>query len=198
MADDVIDELLAILPGDRLDTVRRARTQARDNAQAGYEALFEPVDAAEVSLVERHLVAQVVAGLSGEPLLTDFYRAGAVERGAAAEAAVVDAVIADAAGTSGPYGRYTEPGLAGEDTDGPRLAPIDGVGPRLGAAVAHAHLLVFRPREASREALQQLLDAGWSTTGVVTLSQLIAFVSFQLRLIQGLGALQSEIEGDAA
>jgi uncharacterized protein YciW len=50
-------------------------------------------------------------------------------------------------------------------------------------------LLVFRPRDASPAALQSLLDAGWSTTGIVTLSQLVAFLSFQIRVVAGLRAL---------
>ncbi len=40
---------------------------------------------------------------------------------------------------------------------------------------------MFRPREAHRKALTALADAGWSTTGIVTLSQLVAFLSFQVR-----------------
>lgn len=63
------------------------------------------------------------------------------------------------------------------------------LGARLSAALAHAHLLVFHPRDASPQALQRLLDAGWSTTGVVTLSQLVDFLTFQLRVIAGLTAL---------
>ena len=38
-------------------------------------------------------------------------------------------------------------------------------------------------------ALQALLDAGWSTTDIVTLSQIAAFLSFQIRVVAGLRAL---------
>lgn len=48
---------------------------------------------------------------------------------------------------------------------------------------------MFRPREASPEALQKLLDAGWSTTAIVTLSQIVAFLAFQIRVVTGLTAL---------
>jgi uncharacterized protein YciW len=34
-----------------------------------------------------------------------------------------------------------------------------------------------------------LLDAGWSTTGIVTLSQIAAFLSFQIRVVAGLRVL---------
>lgn len=43
--------------------------------------------------------------------------------------------------------------------------------PRRAAAFEHVHLLVFHPRDATPVALQALLDAGWSTTDIVTLSQ---------------------------
>lgn len=39
------------------------------------------------------------------------------------------------------------------------------------------------------EHLQALLDAGWSTTEIVTLSQLVAFLSFQIRVVVGLRVL---------
>ena len=63
------------------------------------------------------------------------------------------------------------------------------LGRRLAAAFDHTHLLVFHPRDAAPTALQALLDAGWSTTGIVTLSQIVAFLSFQIRVVAGLRAL---------
>jgi uncharacterized protein YciW len=50
-------------------------------------------------------------------------------------------------------------------------------------------MLVFHPRDATQAALQALLDAGWSTTDIVTLSQIVAFLSFQIRAVTGLRAL---------
>ena len=46
-----------------------------------------------------------------------------------------------------------------------------------------------RARDASAAALQELLDAGWSNAGIVTLSQLVAFLAFQIRTVVGLRAL---------
>jgi hypothetical protein len=45
------------------------------------------------------------------------------------------------------------------------------------------------PVEATPAALRALTQAGWSKEGIVTLAQLIAFVSFQSRLITGLRLL---------
>jgi uncharacterized protein YciW len=53
-------------------------------------------------------------------------------------------------------------------------------------------MLVFHPRDATQAALQALLDAGWSTTDIVTLSQIVAFLSFQIRAVTGLRALAGQ------
>ena len=113
--------------------------------------------------------------------------------------ALADAIddLADDARTTGPYGRYPADGpLAGESVDGVRLVLDDdrrsSLGERLAAALEHAHLLVFRPRESSPAALVALADAGWSTDGIVTLSQLVSFLAFQLRVAAGLRLLTTE------
>jgi uncharacterized protein YciW len=72
------------------------------------------------------------------------------------------------------------------------------LGLRLAAAFDHMHLLVFHPRDAAPAALQALLDAGWSTTDIVTLSQITAFLSFQIRVIAGLRALALSPSAGAA
>ena len=53
-------------------------------------------------------------------------------------------------------------------------------------------MLVFHPRDADARSLQSLLDAGWSTTEIVTLSQLVAFLSFQIRVVAGLKVLAAK------
>jgi uncharacterized protein YciW len=62
----------------------------------------------------------------------------------------------------------------------------------------HAHLLVFHPRDASPAALQKLLDAGWSATDIVTLSQLVSFLTFQIRVVAGLRTLAAASRHDEA
>lgn len=61
--------------------------------------------------------------------------------------------------------------------------PADG--PRVQAALDHAERLSFKPAGAEAKHLQVLQQAGWSLASIVTLSQLIAFVSFQSRLLYG-------------
>ncbi|WP_147197665.1 alkylhydroperoxidase domain protein [Pantoea sp. CCBC3-3-1] len=65
--------------------------------------------------------------------------------------------------------------------------PAEGAG--LQAALAHAETLTFTPAAATQGDLHALREAGWSVQDIVTLSQLVAFVSFQSRLLTGLRLL---------
>jgi CMD domain protein len=190
---DIIDTLVGIKPGSTLDAIRNRRPQARDQAQASYRALFAPEPPGEVTATERFAMAAFVSGLHGDGSTAAFYAAGLAASGASAELRrAVDTAIAAAKG-QGPYGSYPAGPLSREDATGPthRIAPETRsvLGPRLAAAFDHMHLLVFHPRDAAPPALQGLLDAGWSSTDIVTLSQIAAFLSFQIRVIAGLRVL---------
>jgi uncharacterized protein YciW len=50
-------------------------------------------------------------------------------------------------------------------------------------------MLVFHPRDSAPPSLQAMLDAGWSVTDIVTLSQLVSFLAFQIRMVTGLKAM---------
>ena len=190
---DVIDTLVGIAPGAALDAIRARRPEARTHAQASYRALFAPADPGTVTAPERFAVASFVAGLHGRSAIADFYGARLGESGAAP--ALRDAVAAAVkeAAARGPYGSFPRGPLSGEDTSGPLYRASAearrALGPRLAAALEHMHLLVFHPRDAHPAALQALLDAGWSTTDIVTLSQIAAFLSFQIRVVAGLTTL---------
>jgi CMD domain protein len=193
MDTDVIDTLVGIEPGSALDAIRRRRKQARDQAQASYRALFAPDTLGDVTAAERFAVAAFVAGLHGETETASFYTGRLVESGASAElCAATDAAI-EAAQGQGPYGSFPAGPLSREDAPGPTYrvaADLSRVlGSRLAAAFDHMHMLVFHPRDAVPAALQSLLNAGWSTTGIVTLSQIASFLAFQIRVVAGLRVL---------
>lgn len=182
---DVIDHLAGIGPGSALDAIRAGRQQARDNAQASYLALFAPAEPGAMRLDERHALAAFVALLHGDAAIAAFYADGL-------PAEIAAAVASEAArgAAEGPYGHYPSAALAAENVAGPAFeAHAPALGPRLAAAMTHAHMLVFHPRDAAAAALQALLDAGWSTDGIVTLSQLVAFLAFQIRSVHGLRVL---------
>jgi CMD domain protein len=188
---DIIDRLVAIEPGSRLDQIRAVRPQARENTQKSYLALFQPVDFGGFPLTERLAVAAFVAGVHREPASTAFYAAEI----SSSEPDLADIVAEEAkrGAVQGPYGHYPAGPLSSEDKPGIAYRVEEShrkrLGERLAAGFEHAHLLVFHPRDASQEALSALLKAGWSTTDIVTLSQLVAYLSFQIRVVTGLREL---------
>jgi CMD domain protein len=195
---DVIDTLTGIAPGSPLDAVRRTRRPvAREQAQKSYESLFVPSDFGGFGPLERYAIAVWVAGLHGQEAIKGFY-AEKLRSSAATDAtrAALEAEIAAAKG-KGPYGAFPKGPLSKEDTTGPvhRVAEAhrEALGPRLAAALEHVHMLVFHPRDADARSLQSLLDAGWTTTEIVTLSQLVAFLSFQIRVVAGLKVLAAKV-----
>jgi len=196
-SEDIIDHLAGIEPGSSLDGIRARRLQARENAQKSYLALFEPADFGDVAAADRYAIATFVAGLHNEPRVAAFYLAKLAKAGGRPE--LVEALKAEieCGKTEGPYGVFPAGPLSAEDKAGliyhvaEDRKPV--LGEKLAAALDHAHLLVFRPRDASPAAVQALLDAGWSSTAIVTLSQLVAFLSFQVRIAAGLRALGASL-----
>ncbi|EJN09244.1 CMD domain protein, Avi_7170 family [Bradyrhizobium sp. YR681] len=194
---DIIDTLAGIEPGSALDGIRAKRVQARDNAQKSYLSLFEPIDAGDFSLVERAAVAFFVIGLHRNPDVAAFYRA---KLAATADGArLIEAIEVEIARgeTSGPYGAFPAGPLSVENKAG-LIYRVSAerkpeLGARLVAAFEHAHLLVLRPRDAASADMKALLAAGWSDTGIVTFSQLVAFLSFQVRVVTGLRVLGASL-----
>lgn len=192
---DVIDRLVGIEPGSHLDRIRAHREQARTHAQQSYLALFAPAPPVfgNFEIADRFAVAAFVVGLHGQADVARFYADAQAVQGARAGVADAIAIETQRGAAQGPYGRYPAGPLSTEDASGPSYAVSDArravLGERLSAALEHAHLLVFHPRDASAAALQSLLDAGWTSTEIVTLSQLVAFLAFQIRVVAGLRAL---------
>ncbi|MBV9459255.1 MAG: CMD domain protein [Bradyrhizobium sp.] len=196
---DIIDHLAGIAPGSSLDAIRARRLQARENAQKSYLALFEPADFGDVAAYERYAVAAFVTGVHQEPSVAAFYLKKLADRPELV--AALKAEI-ERGKTRGPYGAFPEGPLSVEDTTGliyhvaaDRKAVFSD---KLAAGLEHAHLLVFRPRDARPAAMQALLDTGWSTNAIITLSQLVAFLSFQVRSVVGLRTLGAALGQGAA
>ncbi|MDO4043221.1 CMD domain protein [Clavibacter michiganensis] len=193
-AADVVDLLAGLAPDHPLRLIRDLRPDARANAQRSFEALLEPAEPGAFTYAERYAVAAFVARLHGSDRAAAFY-ADLLGDADAALVPVIDRAARQGA-TAGPTGTYREPGLAAEsvatDPWTPDAATRCAVGPRLAAALAHAHLLVIRPRESSPDALRALGAAGWTPDEIVSLSQLIAFLAFQLRVAWGLAVLAAQ------
>lgn len=197
MTTDIIDRLVGIEAGSAVDALRLRRGQARDNAQASYDALFDAQDATGVTLSERLAVATFVTAVHGAESVHAHYRDLLARTAGDDLAAAVDHVAARAR-TEGPYGRFPDTAdLRDEDAPGPEFSvdpdAVHTLDRRLTAALEHTHLLVFRPREAAPEALARLAEAGWDASEIVTLSQLVAFLSFQIRVVEGLSSLKESL-----
>lgn len=191
---DILDRFSGIAAGSPVDVIRHERPETRRNLQASYEALFEASDAAEPSAVERLAIAAFVALLhDADGPAAGYYLHLLERRPEGADLIVALRRLAKAAATAGPYGAYPAGPLSRENLAGPifRLDPPDraALGERLSAALEHVHLLVYHPRDARGPHLALLQQAGWSTAGIVTLSQIVAFLSFQIRAAHGLRVL---------
>ncbi len=91
-----------------------------------------------------------------------------------------DALAAHYRGAAPPPG--PDPALA----DPAAPPPAD---PRLAAIVGHVDLVSRSPRDATRADVGRLLAAGVAEADVVRLSQLVAFLGYEVRLLAGLRLL---------
>lgn len=159
-AVDVIDQIVPLTPASPTYAVRHQRAKVVTATQASYDGMFSPA-VEGISVVERLLVALHTAVLSNDLALAAHYRYRLVAENAGA--ALVAAVDAGAVDTL-------------EDR---RLATLLGFTTKL----------VERPIEGDRAAVQALVDAGLTTPAIVALGQLIAFLTYQVRVVAGLRAM---------
>ena len=150
-AIDVVSRLAGIEPGSPLAELRAQRPEATGYAQDSYDALFNPTDPGGLSVTERLATALRVAYLHAIPAAVAVMHYQQQLVAAGADPAIVAAAAPD----------QLDPALP----------------TRLRAMLRHAHLLATQPRWARPDHLQELADASLSTTEIVTLSQVIAFVS---------------------
>lgn len=183
---DIINLLSALNPDSDLAGVRTQRPDAQKYAQRSFEALMEPINPGTFSFGERYAVASYVAGVHGVRNAVTFYSELLLDD---APATLRDAVVAavELGRSTGPYGTYREPGLAEESEPGGVIHhDRAALGDRLAAALDVTHLMIFHPRDARPEVLGRLSSAGWSADDTVSLTQLVGFLCFQLRVIHGL------------
>jgi uncharacterized protein YciW len=159
---DVINELAGVDAGSRLGKLRADRSETFGFAQGSFLALLEPDDPAGVSRLERESIALRVATLERSQALIDFH---------------TDRLLAH--GIDGSYIASIVDFAGGFDGDD-----------RLRAILKHVDLLTCSSRNGSRGAIVNLKAAGLTDRDIVTVSQLIAYLSYEIRLIATLRALQ--------
>lgn len=158
---DLLNLLAKIDPDSPLGQLRAQRSDIARYIQGSYDALVEAQDGSGVTATERGLIAlRVALHEKSEPLMAH-YRARLTALGASAE--IVEA---------------TE-----------RATLDEPLTPRLIALLQHVDLLTNEPRKATPAHLEQLKAHGFSTPDMVSVAQLIAFLSFQVRTLAGLQLL---------
>ncbi|MDY6052195.1 MAG: alkylhydroperoxidase domain protein [Rothia sp. (in: high G+C Gram-positive bacteria)] len=161
---------------------RSLRPQAVENAQKSFEALLEG------DLPERYAVAAFVAGLHRSSAF-EFYSDLLADENPELVPVVAHAVeVALAVMGQGPAPAGVS---AWVSTQG-----LAGLSARLVAAFDYAHDMVFHPVDATAEGLAPLAQV-FSASEVVTLAQLVAFLTFQLRVVQGLSVVGAHYSQDA-
>jgi uncharacterized protein YciW len=95
----------------------------------------------------------------------------------------VAAHVCHLAGAASLEQHYVERLADAPDRDEPSSAALP-------AMLAFAATLTTDPRLGDRAALQALRDAGLGDPAIVALAQLVAFLSYQLRVVAGLRAMQ--------
>ena len=157
---DVMDTLAALAPGSPLAELRRQRPDVVKHLQGSDDVIFSPADDGGLARPERAAAALRIAVLLRDETLGAHYRAR----------------------------------LAALDPSGALVKTVEGKAqmtePRWDAILAHVDLVTRGPGAAERKDIDNLLAAGLSAHAVVSLSQLIAYVNFQSRVLAGLRMLK--------
>jgi uncharacterized protein YciW len=160
-SNDTIDRLVGLTPALELFAVRHQRDKVIAATQKSEEALFDP-SLPGITLTERLFVALLASVLTpSEVCATEYHRR--------LVALNVEQMLLD-------------------QVTNITLQQIKDA--RLKAILTFTHTLITDPVKADQSALKALPQAGLSTPEVVTLAQLIAFVSYQVRVAAGLSAMK--------
>ena len=154
--EHVIETLAGVVPGTKLAPALAERAEIMKLTQAAHDAVLQPRAPGGLSHGERAALAVRIARLGEDTALAAHYTA----------------LLAGAENAE----RFTA------ITD-PARVPTDG---RLLALVRHADLLTREPKRATRRSIEALRQAGIAEPDIVRLSELVAFVNHQMRVIAGL------------
>ena len=157
---DVIDQIVPLTPGKPTYAARHERAKVVAATQASYDGMFS-AEIEGISVGERLLVAFHTAVLSKDAALAAHYRGR---------------LVADKA----------DPALI-ETVETGAITALESE--RVATILGFTTKLIERPIEGDRAAVQALVDAGLTTPAIVALGQLIAFLSYQVRVVAGLRAM---------
>jgi len=169
-SDDFVAQLAGLAPDGATAALRAFRADATRYTQASHDALFSN-DVTDLTLQERLIAAWYAALLSRATQTAQAYRERLLAL-AAADSAATHVLL---------------------DTIAQHHAlPVQTIADkRLAAILVHTEALVVNPAATGQAALSQLQAAGLTTRAIVALSQLVAFVTYQVRVVAALRALEA-------
>jgi uncharacterized protein YciW len=159
-ATAIIERRAGVSPGSSLGAVLDRRAEIMALSQAAHDAVLIPRDPGGIDHALRAALAERMSVHLGNADLAAHYR----EMLEAAGSTVELAGIADPA----------QPALSAG---------------RTAAIVRHVDMVTKSPRDASGADIQALREAGISEPDIVRISELVAFVNYQARVIAGLKLL---------
>lgn len=159
--EDLLNQWAGLTPESPLARLRAERADVASAAQRSYHVLLEPDDPAGVSRQEREMIALRVALLTPCPPLVAWHRRRLRDLGAS------DGAIA-----------AIEQFPAG---------PVQSTRER--AVLDYVDRLTRAPGTATPAHLAELKAAGLTPRDIVTIAQLIALLSFEVRVLAGLRLL---------
>ena len=173
---DLIDALVGLEVGSNTYAARHFRDEVLTGTQESYEALFDRD--LTLPIETRYLVALYASLLSNAKELSAHYLAQI-------QSEISSKRISE--GISEAVDKKTLQAVLNND-----LSQISD--PALKAILLFTRTLTLNPIEGDQNALLSLQNAGISTPDSITIAQLIAFLSYQIRLVTGLKAMKS-LEG---
>ncbi|WGS52709.1 CMD domain protein [Paraburkholderia sp. D15] len=174
---DLVSRLAGLSPGGNVAALRAARADATRYTQGSHDALFS-ADIVDLSLNERLYAAWYAASLTQSVAAANAYR----ERLLATDADSAENITErlSAITLHGPAGIAS---LASSSSAAGSA--------RLAAILHHTRALITQPAATGKSELAALLSAGLTTRAIVALAQLVAFVSYQVRVVVALKALDN-------
>ena len=165
---DTVTKAAEIAPHSRLAEVIASRADLFALTQDTETAALRPRQPGGLSHAERAALACRIARLNNALPLAAYYEQNL-----------------DAIGSTAVLRQIADPGHTSVNDA------------RLAALLRHVDLVTTAPKNASQADIQALSQAGLSDADIVRLSELIAFVNYQLRLIAGLRLMGTRAEQTA-
>ncbi|KQW49573.1 MULTISPECIES: hypothetical protein [unclassified Ensifer] len=155
--EDVIAAIVGIEPGSAMAGVLSARADIMALTQKTHDSALTPENPGGLSHAERAALAWRIAKINDHKAFEDHFEA-LLEKAGAPDAAA-------------------------------RMADIwfdGGSDIRAKALIRHVDLVAHAPKQATRHDIELLQEAGLADDDIVRLSELVAFVSYQIRVAVGL------------